>query len=196
MRALAYEPDLPRATYADLEDLPAGVTGEILFGELCMTPRPSFRHGRAASKLSMMLGAADRPLLNEEGRGGSGWLLVVEPELRMRGDAVVPDIAGWHRDRMTAFTGRYVDIAPDWVCEVLSPSTARRDWRQKSAWYLEVGVGWYWIVDADARTVQCLQATPTGWDRVAVAEAAAHVALPPFTGVGLAVGSLWTPESP
>ena len=66
------------------------------------------------------------------GDGPGGWLIVNEPELHLSDDVVVPDIAGWRRLRMPVYPpGAYVTLAPDWVCEVLSPSTRKFDLGQK-----------------------------------------------------------------
>lgn len=110
------------ATYADLEALPANQVGEIFGGVLYAFPRPAFPHARAASRLGVDLGG---PF--DRGRGGpGGWVILNEPELHLGDDVLVPDLAGWRRGRMpempaTAFT----TLAPDWLCEVLSPSTTR-----------------------------------------------------------------------
>jgi len=112
------------ATYADLQALPEHVVGELISGELHISPRPAAPHTVAASRLG---GGLSGPF--DEGRGGpGGWIILDEPELHFGEDVLVPDLAGWRRERMprppraAAFT-----LAPDWVCEVLSPSTAALD---------------------------------------------------------------------
>jgi hypothetical protein len=85
-----------RATYEDLETVPPHCVGEIVDGELYVSPRPASPQGRAASRLGMLLGG---PFDLGEG-GPGGWLIVDEPELHLGNDALVPDLAGWRRERM------------------------------------------------------------------------------------------------
>jgi Uma2 family endonuclease len=113
-----------RATYEDLETVPPHCVGEIVEGELYVSPHPALPHVRATSRLGTWLG---RPFDLGEG-GPGGWVILLKPELHLGDDALVPDLAGWRRERMpemphtAAFT-----LAPDWVCEVLSPSTVVLD---------------------------------------------------------------------
>ena len=61
---------------------------------------------------------------------------------------MVPDIAGWRRERLVAVPETaYIEIAPDWICEVLSASTDRRDRTVKSRIYAEAGIPHFWIID-------------------------------------------------
>ena len=152
------------ATYADIEALPPHVTGEILYGVLHSHPRPAPRHSMAASVLGAeMIGPF------QKGRGGpGGWIILDEPELHLGPHVVVPDIAGWRRERMPKLPETaYFETAPDWVCGVLSPSTARIDRTDKLAIYAADGVGHCWLVDPDARTLEVMALAPTGcvWRR-------------------------------
>ncbi len=112
-----------RPTYADIEALPPHVVGEIIAGELVVSPRPAPRHANAASTLGMLLGPPYR-----FGSGGpGGWWLEFEPELHLGVDAdydpIVPDLAGWRIERMpTLPEAASFEVVPDWVCEVLSPT--------------------------------------------------------------------------
>src|SRR5262245_34870684 len=103
------------ATYADIEALPPNVVGEIVFGVLYAHPRPTPRHARAAGRA---LAELDGPF--DRGTGGpGGWVILVEPELHLGSHVVVPDIAGWKRDRLTPFPdAAFIDTPPDWLCEV------------------------------------------------------------------------------
>ena len=117
------QPDRTRrpATYDDVLKVPNHLVAEILDGELHVSPRPSPRHAAASSGLGGALwGPFDR------GRGGpGGWRILDEPELHLAADVLVPDLAGWRRDRLPTLPEQpYFDLAPDWVCEVISPSTA------------------------------------------------------------------------
>ena len=116
-----------RATYADLLEVPEHLVAEIIDGELLTSPRPASPHALAASAIGSALfdrfngppGGADRP---------GGWWILFEPELHLGEDVLVPDHAGWRRERMPALPDVVgFTLAPDWVCEVISPSTARID---------------------------------------------------------------------
>jgi Uma2 family endonuclease len=137
------------ATYEDLLEVPEHLVAEIIDGELVTSPRPSSRHSLAASGLG-----ADLTGPFQRGRGGSGgWVNLDEPELHIAGQVMVPDLAGWRRERMPEVPDvAYFELAPDWLCEVLSPSTAKRDRTRKMHHYaravpfdaieLELGALW------------------------------------------------------
>ena len=111
-----------RATYDDLLAVPDTLVAEILDGNLVTHPRPAAPHARTASRLGMDLGS---PF--DRGRGGpGGWIILYEPELHLHADVVVPDLAGWRRERMPEMpVGPAFELAPDWACEVLSPAPPR-----------------------------------------------------------------------
>src|SRR5581483_11745138 len=132
------------ATYDDLIRVPDGKVAEILDGELYATPRPAAHHARVASALGFELGV---PF--DAGRGGpGGWWILDEPELHLHADVVVPDLAGWRRERLpiipdvAAFT-----LPPDWVCEVVSASTEGIDRGKKLAIYAREGVAHAWLLN-------------------------------------------------
>src|SRR6266516_2458818 len=116
-----------KATYDDLLKLPEHVVGEIIDGELIVSPRPRSRHGYAAHRMSVQLDG-----MTPGGNGPGGWWILPEPELHLHGDVLVPDLAGWRRERMPhlADTPAF-ELPPDWLCEILSPSTARLDRTKK-----------------------------------------------------------------
>ncbi|MBN9681531.1 MULTISPECIES: Uma2 family endonuclease [unclassified Corallococcus] len=132
------------ATYADLEALPSNQVGEIVNGELYASPRPAARHASAAFELG---GELRNPF--GRGRGGpGGWLFLPEPELHLGKDVLVPDLAGWRRERVPKMPDVVgITMAPDWLCEVLSPSTARLDRFRKLPIYAREGVKHVWLVD-------------------------------------------------
>src|SRR3954471_19359258 len=135
-----------RATYADLEKVPENMVAELIDGDLYTSPRPAGPHADTSSVLGMLIGFPYRL-----GRGGpGGWWIVDEPEVHLDIDVevLVPDLAGWRRERMPQIPKdhRFI-IPPDWVCEVLSPSTARIDRGKKMRIYAEHGVPWMWILD-------------------------------------------------
>ncbi|MDR2154115.1 MAG: Uma2 family endonuclease, partial [Burkholderiaceae bacterium] len=117
-------PLLKPATYEDLCALPPNRVGEIVRGVLYSHPRPASRHARSSS----VLGGKLYPRFDEGDGGPGGWWILDEPELHLGDDVLVPDLGGWRRERMPVFPDvAWFDLAPDWICEVLSPSTARLD---------------------------------------------------------------------
>lgn len=133
------------ATYEDLLRVPAHRVAEILDGQLHTHPRPAPRHAVSTSALS---GKLFDPF--GTGRGGpGGWWILVEPELHLEDQVMVPDLAGWRRERMSALPETaWFELAPDWVCEVLSPSTAKTDRVVKMPLYARYEVAWLWLVCA------------------------------------------------
>src|SRR5882672_4024682 len=138
------------ATYDDLVEVPDNFVAEMFDGELYASPRPAMPHTRAASKLHGMLdGPFDRP---------GGWWLLIEPELHFRNDVLVPDLAGWRRERLAALPADpYMTLAPDWICEVLSPSTESLDRGKKLRIYAPEGVAHAWLLDPLRQTLEVLR---------------------------------------
>ncbi len=177
------------ATYADIEALPDNMVGEILFGALHAHPRPAPKHARAQNAVQVELGG---PF--DRGRGGpGGWLFMTEPELHLGGHVVVPDVAGWKRERLPeAPETAYLEVPPDWVCEVLSPSTMRIDRTDKLAVYRDFGVGHAWYVDPEARTLEVFELRDEGvWVLAATHKDDDEVAAPPFQVHAFKLDVLW-----
>src|SRR5579862_5726601 len=154
------DPAKRRATYEDLLAVPETLVAEIINGVLVTQPRPASRHARAASSLGGELyGPFDR------GKGGpGGWILLDEPELHLHGDVLVPDLAGWRRERMPELPDAAAfDLAPDWICEVLSHSTAASDRAEKMPVYARERVGHIWLVDPIARTLEACRLENERW---------------------------------
>ena len=181
------------ATYADIEALPPHVVGEIAFGVLHTHPRPSPKHGHAAFGVQTELGG---PFHMDRG-GPGGWIFQPEPELHLGPHIVVPDVAGWRRERMPRLPKTaYFDTPPDWVCEVLSPSTSRFDRTDKLAIYATFDVKHCWFVDPEARTLEVLALTGGKWLITATFKDADTVIAPPFEVHSFALDVLWAPEGP
>ncbi|MDB4946869.1 MAG: hypothetical protein JWP97_6403 [Labilithrix sp.] len=176
------------ATYAELEALPANVVGEILHGVLHVNPRPAIRHARAASALGEELG----PPFNR-GRGGpGGWVILDEPELHLATDVLVPDLAGWRRERMPELPdAAFFDVSPDWACEVLSPSTSAADRGIKLPIYAREGVSHVWLVDPAAKTLEVLRLDGSTYRLVATAFEGARVRAEPFDAIEVDLAALW-----
>ena len=187
------EPARKLPTYADVLAAPPHMVAEILLGELHVNPRPARRHGRAASVLGMDLGSAF-----ERGRGGpGGWFIFYEPELHLADDIVVPDLAGWKRERfpLSEAEETFFTTAPDWVCEVLSKSTARYDRTDKLLIYAREGISQVWLLDPVARTLEVLVLEGQRWILHGSYRDDQVVHAPPFEAVGVELAALWLPES-
>lgn len=181
------------ATYEDILRLPENMVGEIVNGELIVSPRPGPRHALASSSLGIEIGG---PF--SRGRGGpGGWIILDEPELHLGPQVLVSDLAGWRRERMPALPDTaWFTLAPDWVCEVLSPSTAIVDRTGKQDIYREQGVPWLWFVDPAARTIEVLSRTERHWILAGSFGGSGERRIPPFDAVPIDVGALWDNPGP
>ncbi|WP_437869884.1 Uma2 family endonuclease [Sorangium sp. So ce363] len=185
-----------RATYADLEAVPPHKVAELIGGVLRVTPRPAPRHANAASSLGADLHGAF-----QRGRGGpGGWWILDEPELHFPDphapgeiDALVPDIAGWRRERMPELPETaYFALAPGWICEVLSASTEDVDRDEKMPIYAREGVRHAWLVDPIQRTLEVyVLGADRRWGPAVVHRDAARVRVAPFDAVELDLSVLW-----
>jgi Uma2 family endonuclease len=177
------------ATYADLEAVPENFVAEILGGELYASPRPIFSHAAVASALDVLLGGPFRFGIN----GPGGWLIVAEPELHLGADVLVPDLAGWRTERITSEPAApYPTLAPDWICEVLSPSTEAIDRTKKLKIYARERVGHAWLIAPLLQTLEVLRPAGPGWALLAKHEGGARVRAEPFQAVELELGRVWS----
>lgn len=189
MRLVPRVPPFDRpATYDDLRKLPDHIVAEIVDGELHASPRPALRHARSASRLGSRLGP---PF--DEGRGGpGGWIILDEPELHFRDDVVVPDLAGWRQTRLPSVPDlAALTLAPDWLCEVLSPSTSTLDRLKKLRIYAREGVGHAWLIDPIAKTLEVLRLENGRWSILAVHGSDEVVRAEPFEAIELDLPALW-----
>jgi len=179
------------ATLEDLERLPDTMVGEILDGELVATPRPAPSHARVTTALAGdLFGPFDR---TPGGPGApGGWWLLFEPELHLRADALVSDVAGWRRERMPQIPrAAAIELAPDWVCEVLSPRTARHDRRQKMRIYAREGVTHLWLVDPDLQILEVYHRDGPQWVTAGTYGEDEKVRAEPFEEIELDLARLW-----
>ena len=176
-----------------LQALPSHVVGELLGGELFVSPRPASPHSAASFALGIELGG---PF--QRGRGGpGGWWFFTEPELHLDQDILVPDLAAWRRSRMPVRPSvAHFTLAPDWVCEVLSPSTARIDRTIKKQLYARAGVSFLWLVDPVLRVLEVLQLHEGQWLEQGSWSGNARVSAAPFEVLELELEALWFSESP
>jgi Uma2 family endonuclease len=188
-----------RATYEDLMQVPDTKVAEILDGELFVSPRPASPHAWASTGI----GAVVHSSFNGDGQPGNpaqpgGWWIVFEPELHFSQDVVVPDIAGWRCERMPVFPAvPFFTLAPDWVCEVVSPSTGRIDRSRKMRIYARERVAHLWLVDPLLRTIEVYRLGDAGlWTVSGVWAGDERARLEPFAEIELALGRFWLPEPP
>lgn len=183
------EPARKRATYDELLALPSNIVGQLVFGVLHTHARPAPKHARASTALGEDLGGPFN-----RGRGGpGGWIILDEPEVHLGEHVLVPDLAGWRRERMPELPvdKAYFDLAPDWVCEVLSPSTSGLDRGEKRAVYAEHGVKPLWFVDPEGQTLEVLALDGATYRVIDVWSGDAKVRAIPFDAIELELGALW-----
>ena len=181
------------ATYADLEAAPPNVVAEIIFGTLVTHPRPVPCHGAAANVLGYELTG---PF--QRGRGGpGGWVFMPEPELHLGPHVVVPDLAGWRREHLPALPPTaWLEIIPDWACEILSPSTESYDRGAKRKIYAAHGLKHYWLLDPRARVLEAFELHDGKWLLLDTFAGEVDVAAAPFAEVPFPLAVLWPFDEP
>ena len=180
----------PASLYEQLLALPENLTGEIIGGVLYAQPRPTGRHAMAESGL----GATLLPPFQRGKEGPGGWWILDEPEIHFSRDIVVavPDLAGWRRERMPEIPESHrFEVAPDWVCEILSPSTAGKDRIKKLPLYARYQVAYAWLLDPLARTLEAYALRNEGWLLIATLEGDDSVCVPPFDAITFSLAELW-----
>lgn len=179
---------IPADLYQKLIELPENVVGQIVDHELIVSPRPTAEHQLAAGAIHGQLWS----VVQQGGGGKGGWWLLPEPELHLGEDVLVPDLAGWRSERLAGPpSGPALELAPDWVCEVLSPSTARLDRGRKLSLYGAAGVLYQWIVDPAAQTLECFRRSGESWIFVGAWGGGERVRVEPFETVELQLSTLW-----
>jgi len=187
------DPESRRATYDDVLDAPRDKVAEVTNGQLVLHPRPALPHAAAASALGEELGPPFK-----RGRGGpGGWIIVDEPELHLGDDILVPDLAGWRRTRLPRLPAEpYLSLAPDWVCEVLSPTTAKFDRADKLPIYARESVRHVWLLDPLQRTLETLRLEGPHYTLLAVHKDDTVVNAEPFEVFDLELSVLWADVEP
>jgi Uma2 family endonuclease len=178
-----------KATYEDLYSIPENMTGEIINGELIVTPRPAPKHIRTAS----VLGSKIMPPYDfGEGGGPGGWIFLIEVEVQLGEHTVVPDLAGWKKERFPKnLEHNYISVAPDWVCEILSPSTFRADKVKKMPIYAHYGVGHIWLIDPVAMTMDAFRLESGKWVLLGSFSENDKVRADPFQEIEIHLEDLW-----
>lgn len=190
---MSIKPGVPKATYADIEAAPENMVAEIINGELHTHPRPSPRHGATAAALTNELGG---PF--QKGRGGpGGWVFASEPEIKFGTDILVPDIAGWRRERLTSYPDRnWFEIKPDWLCEILSGSTEKRDRTVKMRIYGEAEIPHFWLTDPRLQILEVFENEAARWVKIGSWNSDEAVRAAPFDAVYFCLGDLWPLDPP
>ena len=175
------ERSLTAAALADLEH------HEIVDGELVQKASPSFEHGD-------IQGTIFGRLLGFRGRGTpGGWWFSQEVEVELGTRQVYrPDIAGWRIARVPERpSGSPLRIAPDWVCEVLSPSTTARDLGTKLQAYHRAHVGHYWVAHPIEHLLHVYRWHETGYLLVLSATPGDVVRVEPFDVIDLDIRDIF-----
>ncbi|MDR3569792.1 MAG: Uma2 family endonuclease [Syntrophobacteraceae bacterium] len=176
------------ATYKDLYSIPEDTIGEIIGGELIATPRPAPRHSHVVTILSEELGPPYR-----RGRSGpGGWIFLYETEIRLGEDTVVPDLAGWRKERFPPqFEHNWIPVSPDWLCEVLSPGSFRSDKVKKMPLYARHGVGYIWLIDPVAMAMDAFRLESGRWSLLGSFTENDKVRVEPFQEIEIDLGDFW-----
>lgn len=183
------------ATYEDLAKVPDTMVAELIEGELVVSPRPAVPHAAATSAIGGDLNSAfHRPPGSSAGPGG--WWILVEPELHVGRDVLVPDLAGWRRSRMPVLQPvAAIELAPDWVCEVISQSTGPLDRGRKMHIYARERVAHLWIVDPILRTLEVYRLESGRWIVASTHGGAEPIRAEPFEAIELDIERWWLPAA-
>jgi Uma2 family endonuclease len=180
------------ATYEDLLNVPDHLIAEIIAGELITSPRPGPKHTRTASTLGIQVGG---PF--DLGTGGpGGWWILDEPEIHLKEEVLVPDLAGWRRDLYPNLPslGGHFTAAPQWVCEILSKSTARVDRVIKLPVYAREKVEYVWLIDPELKTLDVFLLNDHRWTLLNSFVENDKIRAAPFDAVEIDLGALWLPD--
>lgn len=179
------------ATYDDILALPEDVRAELIGGEVVVAPSPLPRHSRVQRVLGSFVGG---PFDDDDGRGGpGGWWILMDVDVRFGPHVLRPDLVGWVRERLADPDVRPIDVVPDWVCEILSPSNASHDRVTKRRIYAE-HVRHFWIVDPESRTVEAFTLEWGRWVDAGSFDESAPARIAPFEAVELPIARLFLPK--
>ena len=178
-----------KATYEDLYSIPENMTGEIIDGELIVGPRPARRHGYTASSLGSEI---IPPYQFGRNGGPGGWVVIIEPEIGLGKDILVPDLAGWKTERYPREEPHnWISVIPDWICEILSPSTIRLDRITKMSRYAGFGVPYVWLADPNSQTLEVFQLDAGAWKIIGLYAGDDPVRAEPFHEIEFSLDDLW-----
>ena len=171
-------------------EVPAHLVAEVLDGALHVFPRPRGEHANVTTNLTGWV----KPAFGRRRGGHGGWILLFEPELHAGPgpDIVVPDVAGWRRERLPgAPDTAFFPLAPDWVCEVLSPSTEHIDRNEKLPIYARESVRHVWLIEPEKKHLEVLELDGASYRSTGAWTGEATVRAAPFEAEPLQLGELW-----
>ena len=182
------DPAKSEATYEEVLSSPPHVVAEVVSGVLYQSPRPALPHAAAASVVGEELGPPFK-----RGRGGpGGWIILYEPEIHLGKDIVVPDLGGWRRETLPRLPeDAFLTVAPDWVCEVASPSTRALDRGKKLDVYQREQVGFVWIIEPLDKFLEVLQLDGASYRIIQRVSGDEPVRLQPFDAIEFDLAALW-----
>jgi Uma2 family endonuclease len=177
-------------TYEDILALPEGVRAEVINGQLeTSAAKPNFGHRRVTLAMSSEIGSRFRK------EDDSGWIIEIEPDVQFGPHILSPDLAGWKKERRGNPNPleSLVTIIPDWACEILSPSSGRRDRVEKFKIYQEHGVTYYWIIDPINQTLEAFvnDTTSKNWKRLGAWGGNEKARIEPFNDLEIDLSSFW-----
>ncbi|NOY90958.1 MAG: Uma2 family endonuclease [Deltaproteobacteria bacterium] len=180
------------ATYDDLLGLPNGLRAEVVRGQVVTSPAPLPQH----SKIQRSLGGAIGGPFDDDPAGPGGWWIFLEVDVRFGAhDILRPDLSGWRRERLANPAElRPIDVTPDWVCEILSPSTAVRDRVEKRTIHADAGVPFLWMVDPWVRTLEAFTLERGHWLLTGTFGESATARIAPFDAIELPLSRLFLPR--
>ncbi len=181
-------PSRKPATYEDLKAVPEHMMAQIIDGDLIVMPRPAAGHAKVTSEVGYeLIGPFGR------GKGGpGGWLIFDEPELHLAADILVPDLGAWRREpAVLPATMPFFTVVPDWICEVLSPSTAVIDRVKKARIYAREGVHWKWTIDPIGKTLEADELRDGSWVSLGSWGPGEKPRVQPFDAIELELDAWW-----
>jgi len=185
------EPAGKKAVYEDLYNIPENMTGEIIDGELIVSARPARRHVQAASILRAEILP---PYQFGRGGGPGGWIIYDKPEVHFGDDVLVPDLAGWRRERLFVPPEEHrFTPAPDWVCEVFSPGSVRIDRIRKMRIYARYAVPHVWLIDPAVKTIEVFRLESGKWLLLDTFAEDDKIRAEPFEEIEIELADFWLP---
>ncbi|MFH1115417.1 MAG: Uma2 family endonuclease [Pseudomonadota bacterium] len=183
------EPAKRRASYEDLYGIDENAIGQIIDGELIVSPRPSRGHSFAANVLTTEVTSSYQ---FGGSRGPGGWIILIEPEIKMGEDILVPDLAGWKEDRLPREEKtNWISVSPDWVCEIVSESSIRVDRIKKMSIYAREGIPYFWLINPRDHTLEVFRLESGRWTVLGTFADDDKVRAEPFQEVEIELGRLW-----
>ncbi len=186
-----------RVTIEEWLAIPEEKRAELIAGVIVYQGMPGPKHGEAQGMTFALVGVPFGRRPAGSSRPG-GWWISQEVDMELGEMGCRPDILGWRRDRQPTLpepdARGLVTAVPDWICEVLSRSTASIDQGKKRRAYHRAGVAHYWLLDPGNRTLTVLERVDRDYLVVLAAGVDEVVCAPPFDAVEMAVAEMFGDE--